>query len=241
MLILVVAFSSCVRNKNGVQVQQNVMPTNTKVFEVAEVVQASSYSYLKVKENLNERWVAVSKREISVGDVYYYDEALEMNNFKSKDLDRTFEIIYFINQISKTPIQKQPSMGMGGGMPAHSGKVESKQKSSVTLKKADGEITLQQIFANPANYTNTDFEIRGVVVKVNKEIMGKNWIHIQDGTDSEGVYDLTITTSDVPNVDDIATFKGKLTLNKDFGSGYSYDVIMEDAALTKTESAATQL
>ena len=54
VLILAVVFASCVRNKSG-QVVQNVETTNEKSFEVVEVVQANSYSYLRVKENFNEK------------------------------------------------------------------------------------------------------------------------------------------------------------------------------------------
>lgn len=227
MLILVMFFSSCVRNKNGVGVQ-NTVPLNEKVFEVIEVIQANNYTYLKVKENIAERWVAVSKQEIKVGDVFYYDKALQMNNFKSKDLDRTFDEIYFVSQISKTPIGQKT---MGGGMPAHSGKIETPKLSSITLEKAADEITLANIFENRDHFVAKEFEIRGVVVKINKQVMGKNWIHIQDGTEFKDKFDLTITTLDLPEMGDEVTFKGKISVNKDFGSGYRYDVIMEDAVL----------
>lgn len=236
MLILVVVFSSCVRNKNG-QVVQNAAPTDAKFFEVLEVVQANSYSYLKVKENFGERWVAVSKQELAVGDVYYYDSALEMQNFKSKDLDRTFESVYFVNQISKTPFT-QSTMGE---MPAHSGKVETKKMSSVVLEKADGELTVGQIFAKREEYSSKEFEIRGVVVKVNKGVMGKNWIHVQDGTNEAEKFDLTVTTHELAEVGDEVIFKGKLTLDKDFGAGYFYSEVMEDAVLKNKKEASVVL
>lgn len=238
MLILVVVFSSCVRNKNGVAVQ-NPTTANSKVFEVTEVIQASSYSYMKVKENMAERWVAVTKQDVKVGDVYYYDEALQMTNFVSKDLDRTFDEIYFINQISKTPLATNPMMG--GGMPAHSGKVATEKLSEITLEKKEGEVTIADVFEKRADFTSKEFEIRGVVVKVNKEIMGKNWFHIQDGTQFNSDFDLTITTQDVAEKGDEVTFKGKITLNKDFGSGYSYDVIMEEAVLVSSKPAPVKM
>lgn len=230
MLILVVVFSSCVRNKSGQQVIQSPVPTNNKVFEVTEVIQTDRYTYLKVKENFSDRWVAVGKQEIAVGDVYYYDKALQMNNFPSKDLDRTFDVIYFVNQISKTPIAQSNA----GSMPAHAGKIDS-EKAKVSLDKSDGEITVAQIFAKRDEYSSKEFEIRGVVVKVNKQVMGKNWIHIQDGTNYEGSFDLTVTSQELAEIGDEVTFKGKLTLNKNFGSGYFYDLIMEDAVLVKKE------
>jgi hypothetical protein len=237
---LVIIFSSCVRNKSG-QVTQTATPVNQNVFEVSEVLQANSYTYLKVKENGSERWMAVTKQEISPGEVYYYDEALQMTNFASKDLDRTFDVIYFVNQISENPINKNlpgGMQGMGGmtGNP-HSGKVESNPKSNIQLEKANGEITIAEVFGNRQDYSGKEIEIRGVVVKVNKQIMGKNWIHIQDGTNSEGKFDLTITSQDLAEVNDEVTFKGKITLEKDFGSGYFYEVIMENATLVSKTTA----
>lgn len=244
LLILVVLFSSCVRNKNGVVMQNAVPAANAKVFEVTEVIQASSYTYLKVKENMNERWVAVTKQDVNVGDVYYYDEALQMTNFTSKDLDRTFDEIYFVNSISKTPMAQSPMMGggaAGGSMPAHSGKVETEKLSSITLEKNSDEVTIADIYSKKSEYASKEFEIRGIVVKVNPEVMGKNWIHIQDGTNSNSDFDLTITSQDLAQKGDEVVFKGKLTLNKDFGSGYSYDVIMEDASLVSKKEATMNL
>lgn len=242
IVLVVVIFSSCVRNKSG-QVGENVVPANANVFEVTEVVQANAYSYLKVNENFNEKWFAVTKADIKVGDVYYYDSALEMTNFKSKDLDRTFDLVYFVNQISKTPLQQQQqtSQMMGGMAAAHSGKVETKKESTVTLEKANNEITIEQVFSKRSDYSSKEFEIRGVVVKVNPQVMGKNWVHIQDGTSNNGNFDLTITTQDLPEVGDEVTFKGKLTLDKDFGAGYSYKEIMEDATMTKKQSAKSSI
>lgn len=244
LLILVVIFSSCVRNKNGVAVQSSLQKS-TNVFEVAEVLQANSYSYLKVKENGGERWVAVSKQEIHPGDVYYYDSALEMENFESKDLGRTFDVIYFVNQISKTPLSQQPmiggTMGMGDAMPPHSGKVETDKLSAISLDKSESELTLAKLFANREEYASKEVEIRGIVVKINKEIMGKNWIHIQDGTNHDDEFDLTITSQEIAEVGAEVTFKGKLSLNKDFGAGYVYDVIMEDARLINSKMVGTKL
>ena len=75
--------------------------------------------------------------------------------------------------------------------------------------------------------------MKGQVVKVNEEIMGKNWIHIQDGSGSAADFDLTITTVEKVKVDDVVTFEGTISLSKDFGAGYFYEVIMEDAKLVK--------
>ena len=122
-------------------------------------------------------------------------------------------------------------------MPAHSGKVQTEKSSDVTLEKSGNELTVAEIFANRDKYSNKEVEITGIVVKINKNVMGKNWIHIQDGTSDNGNFDLTITSQDVAEVNDKVTFKGKIILDKDFGAGYFYEVIMEDAALESKTTA----
>ena len=228
-VILVGGFSSCVQNKNPQQAQSVIQP-NQNVFEVTEVVQGNTYTYLKVKENMTDRWVAVTKQDANKGDVFYYDSALQMTNFHSKEIDRDFDVIYFVNQISKTPLGGSAPAMSGGSMPAHSGKVASSD-AEVEISKPEGELTIATVYANRAEYAENTFEIRGVVVKVNNQVMGKNWVHIQDGTADGGNFDLTITTQADVNVGDEVSFKGKLTLNKDFGAGYTYEVIMEDGEL----------
>lgn len=232
IIFIAVLAISCVRKNN--QAGQTAV-INEQVFEVGEVIQTSGYTYLKAKENLEEKWMAVGRQDIQVGDVFYYDEALQMTNFHSKELDRTFDEIFFVNQISKSPIVNHPAAGIQGmgGMTGgdHSGKIDPAKKSSIELDKSDEEITVAQIFENKDNLNGKEVEIRGVVVKINKEIMGKNWIHLQDGTDSNGKFDLTITTRDLAEINDEVSLKGKITVNKDFGSGYFYEVIMEDAVL----------
>lgn len=240
MLILVVMFSSCVRNKSGV-IEQSTTQTHThtqtvdKVFEVTEVVQASAYTYLKVKENMAERWVAVTKQDANVGDIYYYDSALKMSDFTSADLDRTFDEVYFINQISETPITQNTEMS-AVMPPSHSGKLDVGQ-SSVTMEKSGEELTIGKIFSDRSDFSGKETEIRGIVVKVNNEIMDQNWVHLQDGTSDNGSFDLTITTQARVNVGDEVTFKGKIELEKDYTSGYFYDVIMTDAVLVDSKQA----
>jgi hypothetical protein len=245
MLVLVVVFSSCVRNKNGVMTQSQ-LAAGGKSFEVVEVIQGSSYTYIKAKESTGEKWMAVTKQDVQTGGVYYYDEALPMNNFHSKEIDRTFDEIYFVNSISTTPLAKGAMANMGskevtGSMDTHKGKVNAEQNSAIKLEKKSGELTVAQIFAKRNDYSGKEVEVRGVVVKVNEQVMGKNWIHIQDGTSDNGNFDLTITSTGLPAVNDEITVKGKITLNKDFGYGYSYEVIMEDAVIAGKKAAGAAI
>jgi hypothetical protein len=226
IVMMAFVFSMCGGNKSSQVVQE----TSANRFDVIEVLQTSQYTYLQVLDKLDVKWVAIPKQDISVGDTYYYDNALEMNSFTSRELDRTFDVIYFVNQISKTPLD---ATHLGGVSPAHSGKVKTQEMSNINLPKTDNEVTVAQIFENSEAFSGKVTEIRGVVVKINEGVMGTNWIHIQDGTSGNGNFDLTITSQDLPVLNEEATFKGSITLKKDFGAGYFYEVIMENAQLVK--------
>ena len=196
--------------------------------KVEEVIQASQYTYLKVSENGAENWIAVSRQEAEKGEIYYFNKALEMKNFHSKELERDFETIFFVQEISTLPIIADVQT------PAQQGnKVASTQKEGISVAPAEGSVSIAQLYAGRNDYAGKTIKMKGQVVKVNEEVMGKNWVHIQDGTKDGESFDLTITTLDKAVVDEVVTFEGTITLNKDFGYGYSYELIMEDAKLVK--------
>ena len=240
ILIVLVGFSGCVR-KNKVPTAQNLAnPANPALHEVkvGEVVQTSNYTYLKVSDNGTENWIAVTRQEAAPGEVYYYDQALEMKNFNSKELNRTFETIYFVQGLSKEPIAAATApdgMGAMGGAAAaqHTGKVALEKKAGITIAPAAGSVSIAQLYANKEKYSGKVIQMKGQVVKINEQVMGKNWIHIQDGSGDTGNFDLAVTTLDGMKMDDLVTFEGTISLNKDFGAGYFYELIMEDAKLVK--------
>ncbi|MGD8425594.1 MAG: hypothetical protein PVH13_10175 [Gammaproteobacteria bacterium] len=101
------------------------------------------------------------------------------------------------------------------------------------LEKAEGGQTVAEVFAAKEQLEGETVLIRGKVVKVNANIMGKNWLHVRDGSGEEGTNDLTITSAGaVPAVGDTVLVTGTLGLNRDFGMGYQYPVIVEDAEVT---------
>jgi hypothetical protein len=91
-------------------------------------------------------------------------------------------------------------------------------------------VSLTDLFNDAEKFRNKTIIVKGTVVKINPNILGKNWIHIQDGSkDDDGeLHDLTITSEEIFEVDDEITIKGKIILDKNFGAGYIYDVIMEE-------------
>lgn len=212
---------------------------------VLEVIQVSAYSYLKCKENDKEIWLAVKKMEIKIGEKYYYTSGMEMKNFTSKELNRTFDSILFLESVSSNPEMKKENISNSNqdiqqnphekntSAPSIEGKESTKGKTdkreSVKVSKADDGITIAELFSNPKFFEGKTVKIKAQVTKFSDGIMNRNWIHLQDGTESQGKFDLTATSNTLQfKVGDIVTLEGKITLNKDFGYGYFYEVIMEE-------------
>ena len=188
---------------------------------VQEVIQVAGYTYLKVKDNDAEVWVAIRKAQIQPGETISYANPMEMRDFTSKELQRTFDKIYFIGAYRKgdasTPAATSPRT-----KPAI-------DKKEISIAPAEGGISIGELFSNKDTYADKTVVIKGQVTKFSASIMKRNWVHLQDGTSGDGKHDLTITTQDKTAVGDVVTFEGKITLNKDFGAGYKYEVIMEEA------------
>ena len=108
--------------------------------------------------------------------------------------------------------------------------------ADLSIEKADGKngFSVGECFKRSKELDKQTVVVRGKVMKFSPMIMGKNWLHIQDGSGDEaaGTNDLTVTTSVTAKVGDTVLVNGSLTLDKDFGYGYQYNVIMEDANVT---------
>ena len=204
---------------------ENLAPGVLKV-KVEEVIQTSNYTYLRVSDKDQENWIAISKAEVEEGKSYYYIPGIEMNNFVSKELKRTFPAITFVDKFSDQPIVEKITVADSA-----KGKQEAVAKEGIKVEKAEGGITIAELYAGKESYAGKTIKIRGEVVKFSPDIMKTNWVHIQDGTKSNNNFDLTITTNDVTKVGDVVTFEGTVSLKKDFGAGYFYEVIVENAKL----------
>lgn len=209
------------------QSAQSNLPEGVNKVEVKEVIQTSNYTYLLVKENGTEKWIAVDKMEANPGETYYYTGSFEMTDFESKELERTFASIYFIEKLGSSPeiFVEKPVMD-----PHSTGRPKVDQLE-ITVEPVEGGITIAELYSGKDSYAGKKVKITGQVTKFNEAIMKKNWIHLQDGTNFSGKYDLTATTESVTEVGDIITIEGTLSLDKDFGYGYAYEVLVEDAVV----------
>lgn len=225
MIVLFVLFSCVQKNKVPVAQTPEAAAGSHQV-KVEEVVQTSNYTYLKVSDNGAEKWIAVTRQEAAPGETYYYGSELEMRNFESKELKRTFESVYFVSDLSKEPLVSNNTM------PASQGKVELAKTDGISVAPAAG-ISIADLYAKADEYAGKTLKMKGQVVKVNDEIMDRNWVHIQDGTGSADNFDLTITTHEKVEVGATVTFEGTIATKKDFGYGYFYELIMEDGKLVQ--------
>lgn len=208
--------------------------------QVIETMNSGGYTYVQVDTGSEKFWAAAPEFAVKVGDPVVVPAGMSMPNYHSKTLDRDFEVVYFVDSVM---VGGEAAMGAGqatGQMPAGHPPLDlqtAAQESGVDLSgiaKAEGGNTVAEVFAGKADLTGKKVSVRGKVVKFSPKIMGKNWIHIQDGTGEPGANDLTVTTDKTAAVGDTVLVSGMVTTDKDFGYGYKYDVILEDAEV-KTE------
>jgi len=208
-------------------------PAGAHVVKVEDRIDASDYSYFQVSEkDGNKYWIAAKRLEAVKGDILYFTKSMEMKNFHSTTLNRTFESVLFVDDITKTPhnMNNPNSTPPMDPKTAHS-QVMSTPKLDVIIEHIKDGKTVEQIYNTMDQLNGKIIRIRGKVVKYNPEIMGRNWIHIQDGTGSETGYDLMVTSKNQTSVGQIIVVEGKVATNKDFGAGYTYKVMVEDASV----------
>jgi len=219
ILVLVFGLAAC-KKKEETKIPAD-LPEGTHAVKVIEHKDVSSYTYLKVSENGNEYWVAAPQIKVEDGEVLFYTQGMEMKNFHSETLNKTFPSIIFVQSVTQTP--EAPSLSS-----VHQ-QVTNAPKEQISITPVSGGKTIAQIYSQKDALTGKTVKVKGKVVKYNAGIMGRNWIHIQDGTESGGNYDLLITTNDETALGKVITAEGKVAVNKDFGAGYSYSVLIEGA------------
>ena len=212
------------------------------VGKVAETMNSGGYTYILLQTKTKMFWVAIAETKVDLGQDVVLAPGMEMIDFHSKSLDRTFDSIIFseglITQGGAVAGQggahgstgsQQKTLGSKGAKPA--------DKENINVEKATGEnaYTVAELFEKRKELDNQDIVLKGEVVKVTPQIMRKNWLHIQDGTGDPqtGTNDIVVTTMDLPSVGEIVTVKGVLFSDKDFGSGYRYDAIVEFGQVSK--------
>jgi hypothetical protein len=189
--------------------------------QVIESLHTDRYTYMRVLENTDTFWIAATKMDVKKGEKYLYRGGLMKTNFFSQEFNRTFDKVYLVSNIISA------SEHPGGNMPGSPAEPTGD-------RQADGSLSLDKLFKNKSSYAGKSVIVSGKVVKVNSGIMNRNWIHIQDGTNcKDKKCDITITTSENILLGSEINMEGKVALDKDFGAGYRYDLILEEGKVVK--------
>jgi len=207
---------------------------------VVETMDAGGYTYVKVVKDGEDIWAAAPKCEMAVGTEVFIDMRMPMKGFHSETLDRTFDVVYFTGGFTEEA-KSQPGNAMGGQM-AMGGQTEHPNPTAggtdvdlAGIERAEGGMTVAEVWGSSKSLAGQQVTVRGKVVKYNAGIMGRNWIHVRDGSGTAGTNDLTVTSQGMAKVGDLVTVKGTIAVDRDFGAGYKYAVIMEEADVKKAE------
>lgn len=192
--------------------------------EVLEVKDVEAYTYLRLKTKDGETWAAVGKTVVKKGTQVSINNPMVMDNFESKTLKKTFKTIVF-GTLAGAP----GAMNTAPAKPVDLGPIKVARATGANAH------TVAEVVTQAKTLKDKPVTISGKVVKYNPEIMGKNWIHLQDGSGSAAAQsnDILVTSSAATKVGEVITVTGVVHTDKDFGAGYSYKVLLEDATLVK--------
>jgi hypothetical protein len=235
------------------------IPTDSGI--VLETMDAADYTYIKVKTDEDSVWVAMPATKVEKGVKINYGLGMVFRDFESKALGRTFtKVIFspglisdtatsvqvqaphqasesslFSEAIKKETQQQNQAQSQTQGSPGSAGATVPLIEDSINPATGENSYTVGEIFINAKKLDGKTVLVRGKVVKINLNIMGKNWIHVQDGTGDpmKNSHDLVVTSAVAPELDQVVLIKGNVAADKDFGYGYKYDALIEEATFSK--------
>lgn len=219
--------------------------------KVVETTNTAGYTYVRVDTGGKKLWAATTQFPVKVGDEVTVSAGMPMTGYHSKTLNRDFDVVYFTGRVTVngTEAAAMPALppghpsinGAGNGMaglppghPALTAPAAPPNLDLTGIKRAEGGKTIQEIYAAKNDLAGKTVTVRGKVVKYNAMILGKNWLHIRDGTGSAEKMDndLTVTTMTPAALGATVLVTGNVSTNRDFGAGYKYGIIIEDAKVT---------
>jgi len=196
---------------------------------VAETFDAAGYTYMRLKTATGgEEWAAVRQTPVRKGQTVTMDVQMTAEKFESKTLKRTFDRILF--GALEGPADVSPAQ-------QHMSAPAAADNTPIKVAKAEGTEgkSVAEVWSSRNALKDGKVVVRGKVVKFLGGIMGKNWIHLRDGSGSadKGDNDIAVTTNDMAAVGEVVTISGVVHVDKDFGAGYRYPVIIEEAKVSK--------
>ncbi|HUH95680.1 MAG TPA: nucleotide-binding protein [Casimicrobiaceae bacterium] len=201
---------------------------------VVEAKDVDTYTYLLVDTRGGEAWAAIDKGPVQAGAEVAIVQAAVMKDFWSRTLQKNFEWIVF----GRLAESCEPNDHSGATMEFHHAAVAAPASGApITVAKADGPDgrTVAEVVAASQALSDRPVAIRGQVVRYTPDVMGKNWIHLRDGSGSatDGSDDIVVTTDAQAEIGEVVLVKGMVRTNRNLGAGYAYKVLVEDATLER--------
>ena len=195
---------------------------------VAETMDAAGYTYVLIDTGGQQVWVAGPETAVEVGDIVQASTQMPMTDFWSDSLERDFNVLYFSGTLENLS-DPAPVAESQSAAPAASPAVVD-----VDVEALEPGRDIAYVYANKEDLAGQEISLRGKVVKYNENILGSNWIHIRDGSGNaeDGTNDLTVTSKATTAVGETVVVTGTIILDKDFGAGYTFPVLMDDATLS---------
>jgi len=219
-----VAHSSTSEQKNTNLEQHSTAGTISG--KVTEFFDSAGYTYAEIDTGENKVWAAGPVTALKTGDMIAIPTRMPMKNFRSKSLQRDFPVIYFVDHFITD--KQTSSVNTTASTSANNHKTQQPAKDIKAFDKVKDGKTIAEIYSDRNILKGKTIRVRGQVTKYTPNILGKNWLHIMDNSTSN---DLTITTDSKVSVDDIVIVEGQLELDRDFGYGYVYSLIIENARI----------
>lgn len=195
--------------------------------EVLEVQDVAGYTYLRIKGDGAETWAAVPTTAVKKGTQVSIDNGAIMTNFESKSLHRKFSTIIF-GTIGAAGAATAPASAPRSALP-----VPDASDAKVSKAVGAGARTVAEVLAKGAELKDKTVLIHGKIVKYTPDVMGKNWIHLRDGSGNaaDKTNDIVVTSADRAKTGDIVTARGVVHTDKNLGSGYFFKTLIEEATL----------
>jgi hypothetical protein len=216
--------------------------------KVIDATNSAGYTYVQVDTGNKKLWAVTTQFPVKIGDHVTVGRNTPMGSYHSKTLNRDFDDTCFAEGITVNGAQGPMTPALPPGHPAIPGAgnqglppghpsltAPAAPNLDLTgIKKAEGGKTIKEIYAAKTKLAGKTVSVRGKVVKYNAMILGKNWLHIRDGSGSadKADNDLTVTTTTPAALGNTVLVSGIVSTNRDFGAGYKYNVIIEDAHVT---------
>ena len=207
---------------------------------VAESIDVTAYTYIKTEES--DLWIAAPSMTVSPGDRVEYSGGMEMGSFYSKALDRTFDNILFVDHVDV--VGRNIDNMHGAAVSGHEAVADQFLPSRAPAVKAplageisalEGGVDIAAIYAEAGELGGRTLKVRAKVMKISENVMGLNWVTLQDGTGAAPDDKLLATSAELVSPGDVVIASGVLGNDVDVGSGYKYKILLEQATFTKSE------